>query len=140
MKNIKLTVIALIAALVVGVGGVSLYTVNRNDDKVDNQQSTSQQTTEQTTAKLTSSEDKKTVSYEGQTGKTALEVLKSLADVKTKDSSYGEFVVAINGVEADGTAEFWSFYVNGTLASEGAGTYKSTNGEKIEWRVEKVNQ
>lgn len=140
MKNIKPTVVALVAALVVGVGGISLYTANRNDNKTDNQQAASQQAIEQPTAKLTSSEDKKTVSYEGQTGKTALEVLKSLADVKTKNSSYGEFVVAINGVEADGTAEFWSFYVNGTLANEGAGTYKSTSGEKIEWRVEKVNQ
>jgi len=137
MKNIKLTVAALVTVLAIGGGGAALFAANRSDDKADTKTTPAQQVT-QPEAELTASEDKKIVSYEGQTGKTALEVLKSLADVKTKDSSYGEFVTAINGVEADGTTQFWSFYVNGKLASEGAGTYKSTDGEKIEWRVESV--
>lgn len=135
MEKTKLKVVALVAAAVVVVGGVSFYAVNRNDNnKVENKLTTSQQAPPP--AKLTVSEDKKTVSYAGQTSKTALEILKSLTTVSTKQSDFGEFVTGIDGTEADGNKEYWAFYVNGTLASEGAGTYKTTDGEKIEWRLE----
>jgi hypothetical protein len=49
-------------------------------------------------------------------------------------------VTSINGVEADGTKQFWAFYVNDKLAQEGAGTYKTKDSDKIEWRVEDVLQ
>lgn len=137
MEKTKLKLAAVLAVLVVAVGGV-LYVANRDDNEPASQPSTNQQTPQQPTATLTVSEDKKTVGYEGQTDKTALEVLKSLADVKTKQNSYGEFVSSINGVEADGMRQFWAFYVDGKLANEGAGTYKTTNGQKIEWRVEDI--
>lgn len=89
-------------------------------------------------AKLTSSNDKKIFYYQGQNGQTALAILKSLATVKTKQSSFGAFVVGINGVEADGSKQFWAFYVDGKQASEGAGTYKTKDGQQIMWKVEKV--
>lgn len=137
MEKTKLKVIALIAVLVMGVGGAGLYATEHSNKKVDDKPTSTQQST-QPAAKLTTSEDKKTVSYDGQTGKTALEILKSLTTVATKQSSYGEFVTGIGGVQADGTTQFWSFYVNGKLADVGAGTYKTTNGEKIQWRIENV--
>jgi hypothetical protein len=133
MQKTKLKALVIAALLVVGAGGGSLYVLNRHEPA---KQPKAAQTAQHEW--LTSSADKKTVSYEGQTGKTALETLKSLAQVKTQSSSYGDFVTSINGVAADGSKQFWSFYVNGKLASEGAGTYKTTNGQKIEWRVEDV--
>ena len=137
MEKAKLKVIAVVAVLVLGAGGAALYAVNRDDN---NTTATQQTTATQPIAELTVSEGGQEVSYEGQTGKTALEVLKSLAEVETKESSFGEFVVSINGVEADGMTKFWAFYVNGNLANEGAGTYQTKDGEQIEWRVEAVVQ
>lgn len=139
MGKTNVKVASVVAAVVVGVCGLSLYALKRGDNGDSKKGSpTTSQPAGETAPKLSSSLDKRAVSYEGQTGQTALAILKSLADVKTKDSSYGEFVTAINGVEADGSKEFWSFYVNGTLASEGAGTYKTTKGEMIQWKVEAV--
>lgn len=139
MEKTKLKIVALAAGLMVVIGGGSLYIANHNTNKTTNTPPAATQSS-QSAAKLMISNSGKTASYEGQTGKTALEVLKSLGDVTTKQSSYGEFVTGISGVQADGTKQFWAFYVNGKLASEGAGTYKSTNGEKLEWRVEDVQQ
>ncbi|MDO8265521.1 MAG: DUF4430 domain-containing protein, partial [Candidatus Saccharibacteria bacterium] len=73
---------------------------------------------------------------EGQTGKTALEILQQGTEVTTESSDFGDFVTGINGNIADSSKNYWSFYVNGAYASEGAGTYKTTDGEKIEWRLE----
>ncbi|HSX35834.1 MAG TPA: DUF4430 domain-containing protein [Patescibacteria group bacterium] len=137
MEKTKLKIVAAVAVLVVAVGGASLYVANQPSAKASTKPNSAQQATTPA-AKLTTSADKQTVSYEGQTGKTALAVLTSLAAVTTQQSSYGEFVTGINGVTADGTTQYWSFYVNGKLANEGAGTYKTTNGQKIEWRVESV--
>jgi hypothetical protein len=80
----------------------------------------------------------KTVDYDGVPGQPALETLRSLTTVGTKSSSYGDMIISINGLAADNTSEFWGFYVNGKLANEGAGTFKATNGDKIEWRLEKL--
>jgi len=134
MQKTKLKALIIAAVLVVGAGGGSLYAIHNHGQAARPTKTVQSAPHEQ----LVSSADKKTVSYEGQTGKTALEILKSLAQVQTQNSSYGEFVTGINGVTADGAKQFWSFYVNGKLASEGAGTYKTTNGQKIEWRVEDV--
>jgi hypothetical protein len=150
MGKSKLILAGLVTALALGAGSILFYASNPGNNQSQNNQTTTQQSeksqntkqeakTEQQ-AKLTSSEEGKKVSYEGQDGQTALAVLKSLAEVETKQSNYGEFVVAINGVKADGTTQFWAFYVNGKLADEGAGTYSTKDGDKIEWRVEDVTQ
>ncbi|MCL2173889.1 DUF4430 domain-containing protein [Candidatus Saccharibacteria bacterium] len=79
------------------------------------------------------------VSYDGQNDKTALELLKDNHLVETKDfSGMGEFVTAIDGVAAEDGKNFWAFYVDGEMAMEGAGTYKTKDGEKIEWRLEEI--
>lgn len=75
------------------------------------------------------------LSYEGQDGKTALELLKAKADAQTKSSSLGEYVTAINGNDGGGT-KYWLFYVNGKEAAEGAGTYVTHAGETIEWKLQ----
>lgn len=78
----------------------------------------------------------KTISYDGQDGKNALELLKASNDVQTQDSSLGIFVSSINGTENTNDT-FWMFYVNGQLAPTGADQYQTKNGDKIEWRYEK---
>lgn len=78
--------------------------------------------------------DGRVVRYPGEEGVTALATLKSLTRVETRDTRYGEFVVAIGGVPA-GTGEFWSFSANGELVPEGAGTWRASAGDVIEWRL-----
>ncbi|MDO8472002.1 MAG: DUF4430 domain-containing protein [bacterium] len=78
-----------------------------------------------------------TYNYDGVAGKTALELLKAkYQNVATQSSSVGDFVTTIDGKKADSTKEYWAFYVNGSLASEGAGTYATKATDKIEWRLE----
>ena len=136
MKNNKL--IGAVLAVVILVGGVAAFTAVRNQPSKPEVKAAVVQV--KAPATLQTSADGKVVNYQGQTGKTALAVLQSLAKVETKSSSYGDFVVGINGVTADGTKEFWSFYVNGKLADQGAGTYQSKDSDKIEWKVESVTQ
>lgn len=76
------------------------------------------------------------VSYQGQEGKNALELLKiSAPGVQTKSSSYGEFVASINGQDGGGT-KYWTFYVNGEMAQVGAGSYATKSTDKIEWKLQ----
>lgn len=133
MNKSKQKIFAVVAAVVLGVGGLLLLNARQDTSPTV---TGSQQEFRQSS--LTVSEDGKTVSYDGQTGKTALELLQSLTEVVTEKSDFGDFVAGINGITADGKTEYWSFYVNGGYASEGAGTYKTTDGEKIEWRLEKI--
>jgi len=78
-----------------------------------------------------------TFTYEGENGKSALDLLKDKAKVETTDSSFGSFVVSINGT-SNSADHFWMFYVNGNLASTGADQYQTKEGDKIEWRYEKL--
>jgi len=88
-------------------------------------------------AMLERSDDGRTVRYAGESGITALATLRQLTDVETQATQYGEFVVAIGGVEA-GPGEFWAFLVNDTMVKEGAGTWMASIGDVIEWRLRKV--
>jgi len=78
----------------------------------------------------------KTVSYDGQEGKTALAILQETHKVEIQESSMGSFVASIDGT-ANQADTFWMFYVDGKLAPVGADQYKTKNAEKIEWRFEK---
>lgn len=75
------------------------------------------------------------VSYQGEDGKNALELLKKHVDVKTKTSSFGEFVESING-ENGGGKKYWTFYINGEMAQVGAGSYQTKDSDKIEWKLQ----
>jgi hypothetical protein len=76
------------------------------------------------------------VSYKGEEGKTALELLKATATVVTKDSSYGPYVDSINGVKGGTNGKYWTFYINGQKAQVGAGAYATKSGDNIEWKFE----
>lgn len=80
-----------------------------------------------------------TIAYTGKPGITALAQLKQVtANVVTKTSSYGEYVDSIGGLKGGTDGKYWSFYIDGSLSTEGAGAYTSKGGEKIVWKFEKL--
>lgn len=77
------------------------------------------------------------ISYDGQDGKTALELLKTSGkNVETNKSSAGEYVTKIDGQPVADAKKYWMFYVNGQQPPVGADQYKTKTGEKIEWKLE----
>jgi len=76
-------------------------------------------------------EERSVIAYDGEDGKTALELLKARATVRTTTSSLGELVEAINGV-VSGNGHYLFFFVNGKKTMTGAGSYVTRNGDRIE--------
>jgi Domain of unknown function (DUF4430) len=74
------------------------------------------------------------IAYEGEDGKTALEILKARARVRTSASQLGELVEEINGMN-NGNGYYLIYYVNGVKAKVGAGSYTTKNGDKVEWKL-----
>ncbi len=78
------------------------------------------------------------IKYQGVEGKNALDLLKGIKKVTTKNySGVGEFVDGIDGVGSD-SKHFWSFYVNGAQATVGAGAYTTKSTDVIEWKYEAI--
>lgn len=94
----------------------------------------------QTAEKIDVTADGKTVNYTGKDGQTALAVLQSLTQVTSEDSAYGKMVTGINGVTAEKNKTYWAFYVDGAYANEGAGTFITKNGQKLQWKLEAIQQ
>lgn len=130
----KKKVIAAFAVLLLAAAGVGAYIATRPADTA--QKSTTTQT--EAVSKIKFSLAGKQAAYNGVVGQTALQTLQSLTTVNTQDSSYGTMVVGINGKQAEDSKNYWAFYVNGTYANEGAGTYKSKAGDKITWKLEDI--
>ncbi|RZU63360.1 uncharacterized protein DUF4430 [Zhihengliuella halotolerans] len=79
-----------------------------------------------------------TFTYEGEDGKTVLELLLE-NDPEAEVSGEGEmaFVTGIDGRAVDADAnEFWALYVDGEFAQEGAGTLETEDGQEIEWKLD----
>jgi hypothetical protein len=123
-KNI---ILALVVAAILGAGGWAL--ANRTPDtKGDAVPTAAPSATAEFTAHFA----------DGVEGKAALETFKAQYAIETKEyPGMGEYVTSINGREA-AADEFWAFYVNSAQATEGAGTYKAKAGDKLEFRIEKI--
>lgn len=119
--------IAVLLVLAVGIGGFFGWRQysNRQDAPKEN---TVQQTSE-------TEKNNEVITYKGVSDKTALEQLKSLHAVTTKTYSFGELVESIDGVQGTGP-KYWTFYVNGKMSDEGAGTYHMQPSDVIEWKLE----
>src|SRR5688500_4240415 len=52
------------------------------------------------------------ITYQGQDGKTALEILKTTHQVEVKSYSFGDMVVSIDGIAPNPATHFWAMYVN----------------------------
>lgn len=120
--------IGILIVLVLGLGG--WYFFNRSNDTDTNNQPTP-------TTTQTESEDVGTITYQGESGKTALALLReNVEDVETEESSFGEYVTSINGVDGGTDNKYWIFYVNGETAQVGAAEYETTPEDTIEWKFE----
>ncbi len=101
---------------------------------------TEQKPKEPTTGDLqvTRSSDNKDISYNGFDGKNALDLLKLVGYIETKDyGAQGQFVQGIDGVKGD-TKHFWAFYVNGKFSDVGASNYQTKTGDRVEWKYELI--
>jgi hypothetical protein len=137
-KRLETTVIAVII-LVLGLAYGLLNNQAQAPDMADSAQQNAQATTPPP-ASIASMDlaSTGTLSYMGQDGKTALDVLKSQYEVETQSfGDVGEFVSSINGVKPD-SAHFWAFYVDGEIAQVGAGSYVTKSSETIQWKLEEI--
>jgi hypothetical protein len=82
-------------------------------------------------------DDAPELSYEGRDGSTALDLLLE-ADPSAEVTGEGEnaFVTAIDGVTADPDSEFWALYVDDEMATVGAGSLETKDGDEITWKLE----
>lgn len=97
-----------------------------------------QQTAEaSTTPSPSSASDSAELSYPGEDGRTALELLLE-ADPSAVVNGEGEmaFVTAIRGRAAKTESEFWALYVDGEAAQVGAGALETESGQTITWKLE----
>lgn len=72
-----------------------------------------------------------------ETGQTALELLKAGQSVELTEYDFGSFITAINDLKAN-EAYYWAFYVNGEYAQQAADKTVLNQGDKVEFRYEKI--
>jgi hypothetical protein len=83
--------------------------------------------------------DPTTISYVAEAHETSLKQLKDEAkNVVTEQSKYGEYVSAIGSHKGGTDGKYWSFYIDGKLASVGADSYVQKGGEHIVWKFQKL--
>ncbi|MCA5893880.1 DUF4430 domain-containing protein [Isoptericola sp. NEAU-Y5] len=76
-------------------------------------------------------------SYEGEDGRTALELLlEHDPDAAVQGEGENAFVTGIGGHEADADSEFWALSVDGEQAQVGAGSLETKDGQEITWTLE----
>ncbi|MFA6423535.1 MAG: DUF4430 domain-containing protein [Patescibacteria group bacterium] len=123
----------LVLVLVVALAGVLLVNSNKKNENANQAQTNTNQG-----QVLGASDEKvnsKLVSYVGEDGKTAYELLKKNATVEAQESTAGAFVQSINNVK-NTDKEFWIFYVNGEMSNSASDKYITKVGDKIEWRYQ----
>ena len=119
----KLLLPVLLSFLVLGAGCSWIQSVNVNTNTSTSNTNTVANQNTNTAASIT---------YAGQDGKNALELLQSGHTVDVSDQG---FVNAIDGVKP-GDRQFWAFYVNGEQAQVGAKDYNTKGNDQIEWKLE----
>ncbi|PIT97484.1 hypothetical protein COT77_01185 [Candidatus Berkelbacteria bacterium CG10_big_fil_rev_8_21_14_0_10_41_12] len=77
-------------------------------------------------------EQSKTVSYDGEEGKTVYTILSEKYNVEADQSSFGVMIKSINGL-ASTDKEFWTYSVDGNFAEVAADKYVTHAGDKIVW-------
>lgn len=130
MKRTYKIILSLVAAGIIATTGVVL--TNQAQTPAPTQPTVSEQAApvERTRTVIT---------YTAKAGDTSLVQLKREADkVVTQQSEYGEYVDSIEGHKGGTDGKYWSFYVDGEMASVGAGSYTQTGGEVIEWKFQKL--
>lgn len=74
------------------------------------------------------------LSYEGENGKTALQLLEQQGIVEKNSTG---MVININNRKADDKKkEYWAFYINGQKAEVGPAEYQTQDSDTIRWKIE----
>ena len=120
---IRLIVLACGALLIVGLGAIWVFGVRATDTPAS--------------ATITTQQPVDRVAYIGTKGLSILTQLRQVAQVETQTSSYGEYVTGINGLQGGTDGKYWTYYIDGKLATVGAASYTSIGGERVEWKFEK---
>lgn len=76
-----------------------------------------------------------TVTYQGEDGKTVLELLQRDHQVEAQDTSFGAFVSSVDGVPSTENA-IWLYYIDGQQGVTPANETTTQAGQTIEWRYE----
>ena len=79
------------------------------------------------------------VTYSGEDGKTALELLAAICEIETRETAEGAVitVTAIDGIAAT-APDYWAFYVNDKPALSSPNQIKTVDTDTIEWQLESV--
>jgi len=80
-----------------------------------------------------------TITYEGESGKTVLEILASICEIETKTSTDGSIitVIAIDGRLAS-TPDYWALYINNAYAFQSPNNLQTTETDIIKWQLESL--
>jgi len=68
----------------------------------------------------------------------AFELLRTKANVAYKEYDFGVYIESINGLAGDDN-HYWALYVNGEYAQAGADQTILSQGDRIEFRYEKID-
>lgn len=77
----------------------------------------------------------KTITYSGENGKTALELLQKNTKTITSGAGKNAFVTSINDVKANPSNQYWQVMVNGKSAEVGAGSLITNDDDTITWEL-----
>jgi hypothetical protein len=77
----------------------------------------------------------KTVTLKGEDNATVLSILQKNCSTEMTGQGESAFINSINGLTANSSNEFWSFKVNGEMATVGAGSYMAKNNDTITWEL-----
>jgi len=124
----RLNVIAVVL-LVIVIAVIIVATKKRPENNLGNPP------TDQEVATLDSTQA--TVSYQGEDGKTAYDLLKAKYTVVADETAYGPMVKSING-ETASDSTFWTYKVNNELASVGAHQYTTKTTDTITWELTSI--
>ena len=77
------------------------------------------------------------ITYQGETGKNALDLLKAGHKVEATHYSYGDLVTSIDGTAPD-SKHFWAMYVNEKFSQVGASDYQTKSTDTIKWEIDAI--
>ncbi len=126
--KIKTTIIAIFAAIIIGIGAGTLVLLNTEEAEAP------AEPTNETSAVQEAPQE--TITFTAEAGKSVLDQLTGRAVVETKESDSGVYVDSINGKSGGDDGKYWTLYVNGEIAKVGSAEYITQGGETIEWRFE----
>jgi hypothetical protein len=137
MKN-KIIILTVSAVILFGAGVGTGYIVQNLNNKSDD---TASKTITEAPIIITDNNTNGVskvvfeISYKGEDGKTALELLQKAATIKTTGTGENAYVSSISNVVANPTNEYWQFFINDESSMVGAGSYTTNSTDIITWKL-----